>query len=217
MRTVKGAAAPIFFMAVLSVPMSMAACTERGESVNAPLSAPGLTRTAGLRLTDQHNQPVALESFKGRPTVIGFMDTACPGPCKLLTNKMHMVYKKLASGEGARVNFVLISYNALHDTPARLTAYTQEMGLEPLGWHLLTGAPSEIDQVLHMFGLPPVSISSTPMEMMDALDYVFLLDRDGRILSRYKAAQFKTEQLAIDLRRTLGSDVSVLQNQSPPS
>jgi cytochrome oxidase Cu insertion factor (SCO1/SenC/PrrC family) len=199
------------------VSMTSSACIDGGGPVNAPVGGPGLTRTAGLQLIDQNNQPVALESFKGRSTVIGFMDTACPGPCKLLTNKVHMVYKRLEPSEGAQVNFVLISYNALHDTPSRLKAYARDMGLEPLGWHLLTGSPSEIDQVLHLFGLPPISAFSGSMEMMDALDYVFLLDREGRILSRYKAAPFKTEQLASDLRQTLGSDVSALRSTSPPS
>lgn len=185
--------------------------------MNALVGGPGLSRAAGLKLIDQNNQPVALESFKGRSTVVGFMDTACPGPCKLLTNQVHMVHKKLEPSERAQVNFVLISYNALHDTPSRLKAYAQEMGLEPLGWHLLIGSPSEIDQVLHLFGLPPVSAASSSMEMMDALDYVFLLDREGRILGRYKPAPFKTEPLTSDLRRTLGSDVSALQSKSPPS
>lgn len=216
-RTISRSVAPIFLLAVVGVPISMTGCTDRGEAVNAPITAPGFTRAAGLQLIDQHNQAVGLDSFKGRITVVGFMDTACPGPCKLLTNKVRMVYHKLAPGESAQVHFILISYNALHDTPSRLKTYTQDMGLEPLGWHLLTGSLSEIDQVLRLFGLPPVSVSSTPMEMMDVLDYVFLLDREGRILSRYKAAPFKTEQLAADLRRALGADVSVLPDQFPPS
>jgi cytochrome oxidase Cu insertion factor (SCO1/SenC/PrrC family) len=212
-------AAAIFLVSTLVtlVSITLPACTDGGGPANTLVGGPALMRTDGLQLIDQNNHPVALESFKGRSTVVGFMDTACPGPCKLLTTQVHLIYKKLEPSERAQVNFVLISYNALHDTPSRLKTYAQEMGLEPLGWHLLSGSPSEIDQVLRLFGLPPVSAASSSMAMMDALDYVFLLDREGRILSRYKPAPFKTEPLTSDLRRTLGSDVSTLRSTSLPS
>ena len=41
-----------------------------------------------ITLIDQNGRDVTLSSLKGKPIVVDFIYTSCPGPCLLLTQKM---------------------------------------------------------------------------------------------------------------------------------
>ena len=56
-----------------------------------------------ITLIDQKGREVSLSSLKGKPVVVDFIYTRCPGPCLLLTQKMARVAARLASRILARV------------------------------------------------------------------------------------------------------------------
>lgn len=194
-------------------------CQSKPQTGSAPASpGSGLSgASVAVLLTDQDNREVPLAALPGKPSVIAFIDTACPGPCKLTTSKLRLVAEKLGSDQASKVRFVLVTYNPVLDGPKRLTAYANEMKLDTSRWLLLTGSPERIDQVLTRFGLPRVGDAGDPAQLMDALDYVFLVAADGRVVKKYKGATFNTDSIAADAKQSLAVSSSPHSLPPPPA
>jgi protein SCO1/2 len=192
----------------LAILLYCAACAPAPRDSAQPLG-PGLYGVSPkLLLYNQNAQPVEAKSITGRPLVIAFIDTACTGMCQLTTNKLHRVADELGADQGQKVQFVLVTYNPVFDGPKRLTRYAQDMHLDPSRWTLLTGSPDNIDWMLGRFGLPAVGRADEPAKLMDALDYVFLVAPDGKILKKYKGADFITTDVVQDTRNVLNKGAS---------
>lgn len=163
--------------------------------------APGLSGVSRkLLLFNQRAEPVEAKSLMGRPVVIAFIDTSCTGMCQLTTNKLSRVADELGAEQAKKVQFVLVTYNPVFDGPKRLTRYAADMNLDPSRWMLLTGTPDNIDWMLGRFGLPAVGRAEEPAKLMDELDYVFLVAPDGRIVKKYKGADFITTEVSQDTK-----------------
>jgi protein SCO1/2 len=166
--------------------------------------AAGLTGLPSeLVLVDQNGKRVALASLVGRPALIAFVDTNCNGVCQTTTNNLHEVARELRTEQKRDIQFVLITDNPLFDGPKRLARYADDMKLESSRWKLLTGAPDNIDLVLMRFGLPPTSKVDNAMQLMNQLDYVFLVAPDGHIVSKYLGPQMVIAKVSEDTRAVL--------------
>ncbi|MDO8431471.1 MAG: hypothetical protein Q7S58_03585 [Candidatus Binatus sp.] len=62
--------------------------------------------------------------------------------------------------------------------------------------------------MLGRFGLPVVGREEEPAKIMDALDYVFLVAPDGKIVKKYKGADLITTDVAQDTRNVLKQGAS---------
>ena len=76
-----------------------------------------------ISLVDQHDHQISLSSLKGKPILVDFIYTSCPGPCLTLTQKMARVARKLAPQLGSSFTMVSITIDPEHDGPAQLAAY----------------------------------------------------------------------------------------------
>jgi protein SCO1 len=88
---------------------------------------------------------------KGRVVAIDFIFTNCTTVCPLMGAR----FARLQSLLGRRahdVALVSISIDPTNDTPARLAAWSKRFGARP-GWTLVTGAKSDIDNLLRAAGV----------------------------------------------------------------
>ncbi len=192
----------------LAIAVSCAACGGPPTDSTQPV-APGLSGVSPkLLLFNQRAQPVEAKSLTGKPVVIAFIDTACTGMCQLTTNKLRRVADDLGAVQAQKVQFVLVTYNPVFDGPKRLTRYAADMHLDPSRWTLLTGSPDNIDWILGRFGLPAVGRAEEPAKLMDELDYVFLVAPDGRIVKKYKGADFITTNVSQDTKALMADSSS---------
>jgi cytochrome oxidase Cu insertion factor (SCO1/SenC/PrrC family) len=184
----------------LALVMLCAACGGGPSSEQQPLG-PGLVGLSPkLVLYNQQAKPLELRSLAGRPILIAFIDTACTGLCRMTTMKLHHVADELGAEQSQKVQFVLVTYDPVFDGPKRLAHYAEEMDLDPSRWMLLTGTPDNIDWTLGRFGLPAVGKTEEPAQLMDALDYVFLVGPNGQILKKYKGGKLSSTVVAQDTR-----------------
>jgi len=192
----------------LAILLCCAACAPPPKDSARPLG-PGLNDVSPkLVLYNQNAQPVEAKSMMGRPLIVAFINTACTGMCQLTTNKLHRVANELGADQKKQVQFVLVTYNPVFDGPKHLTRYAHDMHLENESWILLTGTPVNIDWMLGRFGLPAVGSVEDPAQLMDDLDYVFLVAPDGKILKKYKGGDFITTHVAQDARNVLNKGAS---------
>jgi len=184
--------------------LGLAACSPRSARVSEPGSYAAANSSECLpavTLVDQHGHDVSLASLKGRPVLIDFIYTTCPGPCPLMTARMAVVAKLLGPKLGSQVIFVSITIDPEHDRPAQLARYAREFHADEPGWLFLTGTPAQIDRVLALYHLrrgrnPDGTISHSAAS--------FLLGPDGHQVRQYQPLEVKASAVVADIERTLG-------------
>jgi len=152
------------------------------------------------KLVDQNGKAFSLTSLKGKPLVVDFIYTSCPGPCLMETAKLANVALRLGSDVGSKVTIVSISVDPEHDGPKQLLDYSRQQGADAKGWYFLTGGPAEIDQALAGFKL---SRQVEPDGSVGHLVDMMLIGPDGRLVREYNGEVVKAQDIVDDVKKTL--------------
>jgi protein SCO1 len=181
---------------VTTVSLFAAAGCHRGSETSA--AAPSvLTDT---KLVDQNGNTVELSSLKGKPLVVDFIYTSCPGPCLMETAKFANVALRLGNDLGSKVTLVSITVDPEHDGPKQLLNYSRQQGADEKGWIFLTGGPGDIDQALAGFKL---SRQIEPDGSVGHLVDMMLIGPDGRLVREYNGEIVKAQDIVDDVKKTL--------------
>jgi cytochrome oxidase Cu insertion factor (SCO1/SenC/PrrC family) len=89
----------------------------------------------------------------GRVAVINGFFGGCTASCPVVLSNLAALHERLAI-EGIDASFVSITVDPDGDTPERLPAIARRFGVSA-GWHLLSGPPDSVRQVLSKLGLAP--------------------------------------------------------------
>jgi protein SCO1 len=160
-------------------------------------SASVLTDT---KLVDQNGNTISLESLKGKPMVVDFIYTTCPGPCLMETAKFANVALRLGNDLGSKVTLVSITVDPEHDGPKQLLAYSRQQGADEKGWYFLTGGPADVDKALAGFKL---SRQIEPDGSVGHLIAMMLIGPDGRVVHDYNGEAVRAQDIVDDVRKTL--------------
>lgn len=152
-----------------------------------------------ITLQDQSGQPVTLSSFKGKPVLIDFIYTSCPGPCLVLTARMKKIAQDLGAQVGRDITLVSVTVDPEHDGPKQLAYYAKEQGAVYPGWYFLTGTPQQIDDVLGNFKLKRVKESDGSIDHI--IDF-FMLSPDGLEARVYNPDEIGPEAITADVQST---------------
>jgi cytochrome oxidase Cu insertion factor (SCO1/SenC/PrrC family) len=128
-------------------------CRLSSSAEDAHDSAATASSLTDTRLVDQNGKTVSLAALKGRPLMVDFIYTSCPGPCLMETAKLTNVALRLGSDLGWKVAIVSITVDPEHDGPAQLREYAQQQGADKKGWYFLTGSAADVDRALAGFKL----------------------------------------------------------------
>ncbi|MGF1468114.1 MAG: SCO family protein [Sandaracinaceae bacterium] len=121
---------------------------------SSPEPPPAMVALAPFALVDQRGEPFGSEDLRGHPYVVDFIFTSCPDVCPTMSAQLANLDRRLADVEELR--FVSITVDPAHDTPEELRAYGQRFGADPARWHLLTGEPDRVEQVIEQTFFSPV-------------------------------------------------------------
>ncbi len=101
-------------------------------------------------LVTQDGRPVHFfdDLLSGKIVLINFILTTCKDTCPMVTANLAQVQTLLGDKVGRSINMISLSVDPQHDHPAELKAFADNFGVKP-GWSFLTGAPGEIDPLLH--------------------------------------------------------------------
>ena len=152
------------------------------------------------KLVDQNGNTISLESLKGKPMVVDFIYTTCPGPCLMETAKFANVALRLGNDLGSKVTLVSITVDPEHDGPKQLLAYSRQQGADEKGWYFLTGGPADVDKALAGFKL---SRQIEPDGSVGHLIAMMLIGPDGRVVRDYNGEAVKAQDIVDDVRKTL--------------
>ncbi len=179
---------------------------------NAPREPEIGATVPGFRLVNEDNKEFSLDEFRGRAVLLTFIYTRCPLPdyCPLMTSNFGDIARLLA-GAGVpadKVQLLQISFDPEHDTPAALREYEARNIPDKQRRDRITsatGAPAEVRRIANYFGL---LYSQNPNGEIDHSLRTALIAPDGKLVKVYRGNEWKPEEVAADLRRTLGSDTA---------
>lgn len=127
-----------------------------------------------LALVDQAGREVTLESFRGRPVLVGFAFAHCQTVCPLIVSDMLGAQRSLEETPAV----VIVTLDPWRDTPGRLPSMARQWGLGADA-HVLSGEPVRVERTLNAWRVPRVRNQKTGDIAHPSIVYV--VDRNGRI------------------------------------
>ena len=150
-------------------------------------------------LTDQNGRTVTEQDLKGKPFLVFFGYTNCPDFCPTTMFEISEVLKNLGpAADGTRALFITVDPE--RDTPAALKDYVSSFDPHIIA---LTGEPDAIAAVAKSYR---AYYRKVPLKdggyTMDHLVLVYLMDKEGRFVSRFKLDR-PIDASAAELRKYL--------------
>jgi protein SCO1/2 len=147
---------------------------------------PGLPQAASIggpfSLTDQNGRTVTEQDLKGRPFLVFFGYTNCPDFCPTTMFEISEVLKALGP-DADRTRALFITVDPERDTQAALKDYLSSFDPHIIA---LTGEPDAIAAVAKSYR---AYYRKVPLKdgsyTMDHLVLVYLMDKNGRFVSRF--------------------------------
>ncbi len=126
-------------LAVLAACAALAACAKAPQRYG---SVPSFRAVAVS--SDGAPAELGSDELKGRPWVVSFVFTSCPGPCPAVSTRMSELQKKLPP----RVGLLTITVDPKRDTPEVLRAYARRFRADPARWRFLRVEPARLDALV---------------------------------------------------------------------
>ncbi|HEX7026898.1 MAG TPA: SCO family protein [Gammaproteobacteria bacterium] len=158
-----------------------------------------LTNFAGLELVDQQGVPFQAAGLVNHVVLFNFIFTNCGSVCPMQTRTLAQVLEGLPADVRGQVRFVSVSIDPESDTPAKLQRFSKTMGADLDGWSFLTGDTLQVEaltQRLHIFDESETGQANKPEIHRTSL---WLVDKRGRMLQRYRGDPPDKERLIREL------------------
>ncbi len=158
-------------------------------------------------LIDQDGARVGREVLRGQRTVVVFTFTHCPTACPVMMGLLLPVYHSAAAKD---VGFVSISVDPVNDTPERLRAHAESMGVNDGRWRFLTGEAEQVRAIVAglKFGVSENAADQITLPGGGTMANIvhptkaLLIDREGKIVDFFDALTREgVDELAARLAR----------------
>lgn len=160
---------------------------------------------APFEFTNQDNQTITNETFKGKIYVADFFFTSCRTICPIMKTQMLRVYEKIQ--DDPDVLILSHTIDPEYDTVALLHDFAKRLDVKTEKWHFASGQPKD-----YVFNLAQTSYFATAMEDKAEPDgfihsgAFLLIDRKGRIRGKYDGTKEE------DVNRLI-TDINVLKGE----
>ena len=153
---------------------------------------------------DQDGNELKIADLVGKPLVLSFFFTRCPdrNVCPLIVTTAGFLEDQLVeAGLEDDVNIVLISYDAIHDTPAILKEYGKERGVDFKTIRMVVAKdPETVGYMLHEYS---ATARMTKDGSFAHVIELLLIDKQGRFVRDYGGEIWENEQVIADIRKLI--------------
>lgn len=149
-----------------------------------------------LALVDQDGRSLQLGALRGSVVVAAMMYSSCRSVCPRVTEEMKGIEQQLGA-EAGRVRFVLFSLDPGRDTPAALSGFAREHGLDPARWRLLAASEDGVRDLAAVLG---VKYRQAEDGEIAHSAMIFVIDRDGIVRHRQVGLAQDPRDLLASLR-----------------
>lgn len=146
----------------------------------------------GLRLVDHRSQALG-PSLQDRPTLLHFIFTTCSTTCPVTVQELAQVRRGLPEDVRARVRFVSVTVDPLHDAPAVLADYARRQNADLPGWSFATGPDA------HVLVERMQVLDARRPQPADHRSSLYLYDARGVLMQRYGAQPVDRPRLIAEI------------------
>lgn len=157
---------------------ALAAITSLFDCTNRASKLPDYGHVPEFQMTDSEGRVFDSKSLAGKVWVADFIYTTCPGPCPLMTSRMHKIEQQTKGERDVRL--VSISVDPAHDTPPVLDKFAHRFGGPTRQWIFLTGSPATV----HLLAFETFHVGDV-IGKMDHSTKFSLVDKHGEIRGYY--------------------------------
>ena len=187
-----------------------AGAVETKDQCCATIAGGGFTPTslyqADAQFTADTGKSFTLGELRGRPVVIDMFFASCGFACPLTVGELQAMRARLPQSLREQAVFVLVSFDVERDTPAALTRYRAERGLDA-SWILLHGNDDAVRELAALLG---VRYKREADGAFSHSNVVTLLNREGEV-----AHQWTGLKTGLDNAATLISAASAEPQAKP--
>lgn len=139
--------------------------------------------------TNQNNEEVTLNTFKGKPWLAMFIFTNCNSICPPMTYNMAEVQKALIDEKIEDYNIVAFSIDPEVDTPEVLTEYLYTYSVADASkWQLLTGYKQQYIEQFARKSFNSHVRNDPKTDQVIHMPSFYLVDSDGVVVKDYNGA-----------------------------
>jgi protein SCO1/2 len=163
-----------------------------------PEPPPVLFQLPEFSLVDADGKAYGSAELRGQVYVASFFFTSCRSICPAIMHGMGRLQAGYKERNIEGIRLVSISVDPEHDTPEVLTAYGQELGVDPGRWTLLTGDPEQVRRlVVDGFKTPADAASPQGARPIDIAHTgkLVLVDGVGRVRGYYDSDEMGLDEV----------------------
>ncbi len=131
-------------------------------------------------LTTQKGVVAGFDVYQGHPTVISMFYGNCPSYCPMLITAVQVYEAHLDESSRARLRVLLVSFDAAHDTPKRLTELSNMHRADPGRWTFASAREPDARRIAELLGF---HYRRLPDGSFDHTQVITLVDGQGRVLA----------------------------------
>lgn len=147
---------------------------------------PRIGLAPGYIFTGMHGERISNEDMRGKMVIYNFSTTSCEAPCVDTSASMQALQemvKRLDTG-GIPLEMMTILLDTERATAEQMRAYAEQVGADPAIWHIVTGSPERLKQVVGGgFGLYYEQKDNGAFEFAPM---TALVDGNGLLRAQYK-------------------------------
>ncbi len=143
-------------------------------------------------------------NVRGRLRIVDFFFTRCPSICPIMSSQMARLQFALRQRDMEH-DVLLLSHSVdpTYDTPSKLTAYGQRLGVDTTQWQLLTGSQEAIYDLARNGYFMTALESDTAAGGFFHSDVFALVDRQGQIRGYYDGTSTESVDQLLNDTETL--------------
>ncbi len=151
-----------------------------------------------FKLLNQDSMVVTENDFDGTIYVADFFFTSCPTICPTMHRNLLKVYQKFKGNP--EVKFASHTIDVKYDTPSRMKAYADKLGIRGTQWEYLWGTRDEIYALAERNYLVSAQENKNAPGGFVHQGYLMLIDKEKRIRGAYDGTlDHEVEQLMKDM------------------
>jgi len=153
-----------------------------------------------IELIDMFEKPFTNHYFNQHWTFLFFGYSSCPGICPLTLDAMHQISQRLHAGN--QVQFVFISIDPDHDTPARLKQYLQQPRFKGTPFLGVTGKKPHIEELAYTLGIHIAQSKDSHSEPIEHSGTILLVNPEGNLAAIFTSSE-KPHAIAHDFKQVV--------------
>ncbi|MFC5735549.1 SCO family protein [Cytobacillus gottheilii] len=158
-------------------------------------------KVQSFEYTNQNNEKVSLNDYKGDIWLADFIFTNCETVCPPMTYNLSQIQQKLTDEGLDDIKFVSFSVDPKVDSPEILKEYIEKYDVNLENWDLLTGYTQDVIETFAMDSFKTVVVKDNQSDQVNHGTSFYLVNKEGTVVKNYSGVQnVPFDQIVSDIK-----------------